>query len=299
MSLVRKQVRWTAPPAAGGRHRWILTAALQLTRQGVTPAEVHRIIEADLVSAGRAPQRGEIEGAIAKARRTIGTSPASYTSPARAPVWPDVDPRMIAAAAASKACVASLWELSPFRFDAPSPAEIMALLFAPDALLCVGTGEGDSRGPVVARHADLAPGIRSGRFRYVVPNPMSAASGVTTEGRPSPRAKSNVGPRVHAVVEWDAPDLDLDQQAARLWFLAQVSTFPLRLAMLSGGKSLHGWFAVGGADDLAVHKLYRNAARLGADICGFKSPHQWYRIPDACRENGNLQTAVFVNPPAR
>jgi hypothetical protein len=297
MTLVRKQVRWTAPPAAGGRHRWILTAALQLTRQGVTPAEAHRIIEADLVSAGRAPQRREIENAIEKARRTIGTSPASYTSPSRDPVWPDVDPRMIAAAAASKVCVASLWELSPIRFDAPSPAEVMAMLFAPDALLCVGTGEGDSRGPVVARHVDLAAGIRSGRFRYVVPNPMSATSGLTTEGRPSPRAKSNVGPRVHAVVEWDAPDLDLDRQAARLWFLAQVSTFPLRLAMMSGGKSLHGWFAVEGGDDLAVRNLYRAAARLGADICGFKSPHQWYRIPDARRENGNLQTAVFVNPP--
>jgi hypothetical protein len=294
--LIRRQVHWDAPPPAGARHRWLMTATLQLKRQGVVNAEIHRILETDLITAGRRPQPREIENTLAKADQMLDSPARSYNVPPRTPPWPEASPDRIAEAESTACDCADLLEHSPVRFEAPAPAEIMRLLFADEALLCLGTGEGNSRGPVVGVHRDLRSDIAAGRFRYVVPNPMSAPTGLTADGRPSPRAKSNTGPRIFAVIEWDCPSLELDQQARRLWFLATVTRFPLRLAMLSGGKSVHGWFDVAGAADVAVRDFYREASRLGCDVCGYGSPHQWFRIPDATRENGNCQAALYVNP---
>lgn len=291
-----RELKHDPPPAPGGRHRWLFTAAAQMLRRRVSPPEIARVLDAEIRTAGRAPQRNEVEDAIAAAARLVGASPlppaAGAAHVTTAPKWPAPDPDLIARAEREGIAVEDLIARSPASFETRAPFEILSMLFAPDALLCVGP---DNAAPIVKTLRDLETLIRRDGAQFIVPSPMSAVWGMTKSGKRSHRALENTGPRRFAVVEWD-DGATLDVQASRLWFMARAALFPLALAMLSGGKSLHGWFLVAGAEEAEVLRFYREAARFGCDTAG-NTPNQWARVPDGLRDNGNPQSVVFLNPP--
>ena len=108
--------------------------------------------------------------------------------------------------------------------------------------------------------------------------------------RESPRCLENVGPRRFLVVEFD--NGDVDTQAARLWYLAQVA--PLTLAVHSGGKSLHGWFYCVGQSEAMLRSFMARAVRIGADPATWTSC-QMVRLPDGRRDDGQRQTTLYLN----
>ena len=93
------------------------------------------------------------------------------------------------------------------------------------------------------------------------------------------------------VVEFD--NGDLDGQAARLWHLGQVA--PLTLAVHSGGKSVHGWFATHGKPDSELRHFMRRAVALGADPATWTAC-QFVRLPDGRRDDGRPQRCFYFNP---
>ena len=119
---------------------------------------------------------------------------------------------------------------------------------------------------------------------------MAAAIGQTQDGRPSPRCLGNTGPRRFLIVEQDSGTPD--EQAAILLHLAQHA--PLAMALTSGNKSLHGWFACKGASEPKLKAFFNYAVMLGADpacwtLC------QLVRMPEGRRDNGKRQAVLFLN----
>jgi hypothetical protein len=87
-----------------------------------------------------------------------------------------------------------------------------------------------------------------------------------------------------------------DEQAAILWHLA-LHHGPLVMVVDSGGKSLQGWFHVGGLADEQLRPFMEYAVRLGADRATW-TRSQFVRMPDGQRENGRRQSVLFLNPEA-
>ena len=127
----------------------------------------------------------------------------------------------------------------------------------------------------------------------------------------SAHAVSNTGPRRFLIVEFDfeagtskeeallldrlaTEERDVkDLCAALLLHLAERA--PLALAVYSGGKSLHGWFYCAGVPEERLWRTFHYAVSLGADRANW-TRSQFARMPDGLRDNGNRQTAYFLNP---
>jgi hypothetical protein len=120
---------------------------------------------------------------------------------------------------------------------------------------------------------------------------MSAATGLTRDGRRSKHALSNTGPRRFLLVEFDTGAVD--HHAALLLHLAQRA--PLALAVHSGGKSIHGWFYCHGQPEARLECFMRYAVSLGADTATW-TRSQFVRMPDGVRSDGRRQIVFFFNP---
>jgi hypothetical protein len=139
--------------------------------------------------------------------------------------------------------------------------------------------------------------FREHEFTYVVPSPMTAAHGAGLDGRTTSRCLDNTGPRRWLVIEFD--DGTADEQAALHWFLdasAAAAGWPrLRLALHSGGKSLHGWYGPV-TDEAAARELFAYA-RLTARADLHTWPRcQLVRLPEGINANGNRQAVHFHLP---
>ena len=200
-----------------------------------------------------------------------------------------------------------LWETSPVRLDSNEAKtdQIIDLLFPGSPLLCCGW----------TRHRfDTRPRTdwyKLQELRFIVPSPMTTRHGLTREGKPSPHALSNTGPRRFLIVEFDFDSSNSKEEArllkrlstegrdvrdlcaALLLHLAEKA--PLALALHSGGKSLHGWFYCAGVPEETVWRTFQYAVSLGADRANW-TPSQFARMPDGLRENGRRQTVYFLNP---
>jgi hypothetical protein len=87
-----------------------------------------------------------------------------------------------------------------------------------------------------------------------------------------------------------------DDHAAYLQQLNKLhKNIVLRCAVLSGGKSLHGWFDVRDRSEDVVKKFFHSACQLGADPATW-TRSQFVRMPHGRRANGNLQDVVYFNP---
>jgi hypothetical protein len=158
-------------------------------------------------------------------------------------------------------------------------------LFPNDALLCCGASirEFDTK-PREQWRGKLA------ELALIVPSPMTAPTGLTKDGRESAHTLNNTGPRRFLICEFDTGDAD--EHAALLLHLAEYAA--LVCAVHSGGKSLHGWFAVPGLAEDVILRFFRYAVSLGADPATW-TRSQFVRMPDGTRDNGNRQTVFFLN----
>ena len=258
-------------PAPGdGVNLWVCRAACRLVECGLSDADCESLIE-DLMS--REPKRDEIERALAYAR-------GNKTS--TTPRWPSVNHTAIARAVANGAAVEELIAHSPqpISLDGKSrAAEYIGALFPGNPWLCCGQSD-----HVFATHRrqDWRAGV-FGEKALIVPSPMSAQYGLTKDNPPkkSQHTLSNTGPRKYIVIEFDKAAYD--EQAALHWHLSEFA--PLVMCVLSGGKSIHGWFDVEGEQEGRVEKFFRYAVTLGADERTW-ARSQFVRMPDGLRADG-------------
>src|SRR5207248_4956761 len=96
---------------------------------------------------------------------------------------------------------------------------------------------------------------RMSEFQLIVPNPMTALTGLNQSRQVSRRCLANTGARRFLVVEFDTGTLD--EHAALLLHLAERA--PLAIVVFSGLKSLHGWFYCAGVAEERVSRFFRYA----------------------------------------
>lgn len=116
--------------------------------------------------------------------------------------------------------------------------------------------------------------------QFIVPNPMSSATGTTQAGKPSNRSLQNTGPRQYLVVEFD--EGSHEDHAALLQCLDGYEECRLCLALTSGNKSLHGWFDVRRFDEERAKTFFKKALMLGADRATW-TRSQLVRMPNGTR----------------
>jgi len=268
----RTAERLAGLPGPGGTHRWLAQAACGV-RELLMPeacfAFLRRCCELH-VAHRRVPDR-ELWGAVWLAYGLGGSDGRAGDSTGhRGIAWPAVNPAAVARVLA---------EVVPV-FDGVSgaglaPGDVLPAMFRPGELVCMGPcSERAVVRPVEAAAAE------ADRMQFVCVNPMRGALGVNKAGRPSARCQDNVALRRHLVAEFD--DAGLSKRAQAQLATALGALAPLVLAVDSGGKSVHAWFAVEGLARGDRARFFAVACALGADptrwdACG------WVRMPGGLR----------------
>jgi hypothetical protein len=232
-------------------------------------------------------------------------APAMKTAPA----WPVRDhERILTLLTDSFTSLSDLEALSPVPpAGLTDPYAIIDHLFLsggpPDPWLCFA---GSPTTPATRRRSEWQGHLD--RARFVVPSPMTGPKGKTQDGRDSVRCLGNTCPRRFLVIESDftesgdgplfahlretggtVPDLC----ATVLRHLAEYA--PLVMAVHSGGKSLHGWFAVLNQSESDLKRFMRWACLYGADKATW-TRCQLVRMPCGTRDDGRPQSVHFFNP---
>lgn len=270
-----------ACPAAGdGVHRWLFRVARVLHTFYADKGELARLIASAAAGCGREIPPEEIAAAVANSEACAWRPGVPSERRAGAPAvsrWPGRNEEQVEAITTAHEApgLVDLWERSPVRFDDDVVAEqIIDALFGGNPLLCCGR----------RLDRDYGTGTREewrgklARQQFIVPSPMIAEEGRTRSGRLSTRSLENTGPRRFLVIEFDRGSIDA--HAAVLWHLAGMA--PLVLAVHSGGKSLHGWFACAGQSEGKLLRFMRYAVSLGADPATW-TRCQFVRMPDGLR----------------
>jgi hypothetical protein len=277
------------PNTGGGVHRWLFRAACVLHECGAARDAIAEEIRQGSAHCGRPVSLREIHNAINNSTGcTSAPSHIARDSTARPRKWPQRNAKAVAKACADGFGLADLWEISPLRFDDAEPhtEDIIDALFPNNPWLCVGA----SMSRFDTQRREDWRGLLH-RAQLIVPSPMTDKTGITKNGRTSTHTLANTGPRRYLITEFD--EGTFDEHAALLLELAQEA--PFVLAVLSGGKSLHGWFLVPN-DNEARQRVFMNCAvRLGADRATW-TPSQFVRMPDGTRSNGHRQAVIYFNP---
>ena len=307
------------PAPDTGVHSWLFGRAAYLRRGGhdqlTALSELSAHVAATVFRAGRTVSAREISDAVEAAYRGALTSPPNSRcgSPATAapqvaaydPIngWPSEmhTPRAELNAARLARVIKSagnfelvdFWEKSPVRPpDNAVPLWTLGHLFAHDDLLCVGRSSGDFGAKPLRDWTSAELGMA----QLIVPNPSRKPTGTTKDGNLSAHSRDATGARRYLIVESDA-DLTTDEQAKILEHLRVVTNARLVAVVLSGGKSLHGWFRAAGVTDEVLYRWFRYAVSLGADP-RLWLPEQFVRLPDGTRDNGKRQSLIYLNPSA-
>ncbi len=183
-----------------------------------------------------------------------------------------------------------LWESSPIRFagEASHSEQIVDALFPSNPLLSIGRSFRDR----ITKPREFWRG-RLSRSQFIVPSPMSAEKGSTTDGRSSGRSLSNTGLRRFIVVEFDQGTTD--DHASLINHLGSAGA-ALALVVFSGNKSLHGWFFCDGVKESALRSWFDYAITLGADRQMWVRS-QFTRIPDGRNgRTGQRQSVLYFDP---
>jgi hypothetical protein len=235
---------------------------------------------------GEAVKHGEIERQV-QCSRKVAWERGQSTQQRAAPAWPKLDQQQRATAIAPKGELVDLWEASPIRFedDQSHTEEIIDVLFPDNPLLCCGWTQSlfDTRPREEWRG-------RLSRLALIVPSPMTARTGRTKENKISAHTLETTGQRRFLVVEQDTGDID--DQAAVLLHLSEYA--PLVLAVHSGGKSIHGWFACRAESETTFREFMRYAVTLGADSALW-TRSQFARMPDGRRAKDTRQTVFYFD----
>jgi hypothetical protein len=250
----------------------------RLLRAGFDESERRLVLETWFTGYYRRMTEREIERAVTRVSENYRPT---------GPKWPEPDARRIAKLTASATGSSEILKaLSEPHPEAMATGAIIDRLFAPTDLLCLAS----SLSSAVTDTRD-AFRDREHEHQFIVPNPMSAATGLTSDGRVSRRCLANTGPLTYQVVEFDQGTLD--EQAKIHLHLAGMAK--LCLVVFSGNKSLHGWYDVRSMGPEDVTRFRRYVAALGADKATF-TPCQLVRTPNARRDNGAIQTVLFLAP---
>ncbi len=280
------------PFAGSGVHGWLFSEACRCARLGISKAEAEAALEPRMT---RPPSpKTEIRDAIDAAYREVEVADRPWCGvmdnrPMPGPRWPTRNDEQREAAASRHGGMSDLWELSPVCLeDENSQAEEIAdILFPADCLLCCGKS--------LSVFDTLPRGEWRGRLagqQFIVPSPMLTRYGRRkSDGELSAHTINNTGKRRFLIVEQDSGSLDL--QAGVLMHLSE--TAPLVLAVMSGGKSVHGWFFCEGRNEDSLRLWFSKAVTLGADP-KLWTRSQFARMPDGTRDNGNRQTPIYFNP---
>ncbi len=275
------------PPCAGdGVHVWLFSVARQLHAH-LPAGEIVTMLENRVANCGRVVPRSEIEDAVKNSLSCAWEPNQKTPRGSTVAKWPSVNQEQRDAIVRDNGGLADLWEMSKPRIEDNDPhtESIVDRLFPGNQLLCCGKSNSvfdtklreDWRGDMSA-------------LSLIVPSPMSAATGLTKDGRASKHTLANTGDRRFLICEFDIGTAD--EHAALLLHLGTFA--PLVCAVHSGGKSLHGWFFVAGQPEEKVLKFFRYAVSLGADRATW-TRCQFVRMPDGVRDNGKRQTVYFVN----
>jgi len=286
----------TCPPSGQGVHRWLLSAANHARWQGASPEEVAELL---LRNMSRAPQRGEIESTVAKAFSEIPRAFYSNQAPTiRYLNQPSSslakkqtqDEMLIGEAVESGFKYQDFAEINPHSgLKWLTSRNVISRLFPAGSLLCCTYGkEYGAKTQVLENFGEFK------NYNFVVPQPMKALTGMTAEGKTSPRTNENTGAWRFFVYESDT--LDSDVQAAAIYKLAHCH--PLALVVYSGNRSLQAWFYVANLNEDELNRFQSLAVRLG----GCKGPlyrGQLVRMPGGWNKKTRRdQTVVFFDPSA-
>ena len=263
------------------RHDWLNTVAFYGARHR-SPERLERTL---LTIAERMGWHGtrdftsEIKRAVRDAHRAIKAGPAPERD--KLPDWPLVN----RGARAARTGVALF---GPQACGATAK-DAWATIYRSGDWVCAGANEFQAETRPVEEWADFLHNVQ-----FCVPNAMRAAEGRLADGKPSARCRGNACRRRRwLVVECDL-GTDLKEQCAVLSSLDHARC-PLRLAVFSGGKSVHGWFDAAGLSDAEQLRWYRHAVYLGHDPKLWLK-WQWVRAPGGRRENGNRQEIYYIKP---
>lgn len=254
-----------------------------------TEAELRHKVKSAI---GKAPDKplGHLLGEGERTATHHGPPP-----PPPAPTWPARDPAALARIMAAGEGVADLLERSPVAPEGFDTEALVDALFPGDPWLCVGA---DQRAAETARRERLRG--RLGALQFIVPNPMTGSTGRTQSGAESARCLGNTGSRRYLVIECDFTAEDTGERIAPTDLCAGVLLHlagwaPLVMAVHSGGKSVHGWFACEGRAEAPLRRFMRYAVAVGADRATW-TRCQFVRMPEGRRANGRRQALLFWNP---
>jgi hypothetical protein len=235
------------------------------------------------------------------------------SQPETEPKWPARNLEQIDAIVRAGFGLYEFWESSPVRFDhsVNHAEQIIDVLFPGNLLLCVG--------PTAYRFATRRREVWRGtlsRLALIVANPMLRVIGRAQHQGESEHTLNATAARIYLPIEFDFIRLDNKRQptlfaplmegweragitvadacVALLWHLA--GRLPLILAVHSGGKSIHGWYAAFDRDEQnELWPFMRYAYSLGADrVTWCRS--QFVRLPDGRRQNGVRQLTYYLDP---
>jgi hypothetical protein len=206
-----------------------------------------------------------------------------------------------------------LWESSPIRFfdGAGRAEEIIDILFPGNPLLCIG----ETAYRFATRRREDWDG-RLSELPLIVANPMLSVTGIAQHGGESEHTLDATAARIYLPIEFDFSRTDnkgkptvflplidswerdgisiLDACAALLRYLAD--RLPLVVAVHSGGRSVHGWFAVFDRDEESESwPFMRRAFQLGCDPVTWRRS-QFVRLADGRRQNGVRQATYYLDP---
>ena len=274
-----------AMPARGeGLHKWLFRVA-RVLHPYRTADEIIQLLRA--ATAGEPLKKGEIESAVERSKSVAWKAGQKRTATIQ-PAWPKIDTQKRQEIIATGENLTDLWEASPVRIedDDSHTEKIIDVLFPGNPLLCCGARDDLFE----TRSREEWRGNLS-RLALIVPSPMTARIGLTQNGKESAHALSITGPRRFLIIEQDSRTID--EQAAILLHLAQFG--PLALAVHSGSKSIHGWFACRDESEQTFRDFMQYAVRLGADS-QLWTRSQFARMPDGRRADGQLQAVHYFNP---
>jgi len=261
---------WLAQVAGGLRHTISSSMCMEYLRQCCDSFVKHRSV----------PDR-EISAAVRLAYASAGNVKSFQTHSSRRsiPQWPERD---------SEAIQRVLGTISPL-FDVAVEAGITASdalssLFRPGEFVCTGPAT------TIATIRKVEDTISDAEhLQFVVPNPMQGLSAINNAGEPSIRCQNNVLARRYLIIEVDDLAIPKPEQAKLASLLSKA--VPLVMAVDSGGKSLHSWFAVEAMPVAEQAKFFSLACSLGADRALWNIA-SWVRMPGGLRIKGD-------HPPVR
>jgi len=276
-------------PAPGERNLWLFRVASQ-ARHIASPERIRTFLHAIVRERGWLDRdfSPEIDRAIKRA--FSGGQPSNSSPPTtdrRSPTsrtkfaWPPFNEQLYHAAIRSE----PLFELEPLAI---SPTTILDHLFAPTDLLCLSL---DIRSAITLPRKAWSG--KEAAFQFLVANPMTAATGLTQDGRVSNRCHGNATQsRTYQVIEFDRGSFT--EQCSIISSLHTDQT-PLILVLWSGGKSLHGWFKVSELTEPEKQSFFAYACELGADS-SLWDPCKLVRMPGGRRSNGHTQHVLDFQP---